>query len=749
MNLTTKALKATDHELKIKGLTLMVGPNGAGKSTLAEALRFLALGYVPALGKRPQDTAALMSGREMSVSLAMDDGRTIRRSIAREAKGYIQGAEASWIRNGKGTEISEEIKRLFGAEDQDAAECLDIREILSATPNQRAARLEALASAGRKTAAQLAEAVARFTIQRLADIGEGRMPEDYMAAMAMVPEKQAEILKACAKMLYSKINDGGLAGALTWANEEKRSAAEGLHRKEQAAQELRIRAVEVPEPAVNELKNLETERQKLDRDYGAAAQAKAGYDAMMRRREAAFDASKETEANLERWEAYVRDELTGKEVKLVAAKALLAKLEAEAPAPPTLETDGRIATLRDSAEEYRREALALKPPAEISVAAEEGALARLKSDLELAKASPWTEVLEVVDHLEKLALAKGAKTMMAQDFQRLRTLAASQAADPKALETAVVVAGMDLVCAREEQTKAKDAARKLVDHRASLLERARESDDEASQRDEQLKDRNASASESWQAAVGQRVSKLAELRRQIDALQQETQSAGQSITRARDRHTAALAAIEALGAEPVQTVAHPSTFEEKLVQVRDRLRKLQEAQAVHQEIQRALAAIDEAKAGAKVFSAVEWALQRQREVEISEAGGPLLSLMGEFLQAAGRTEKPFVRASAGSCAIGWAKVDGSEISVQALSGGEWAVFTAALTTAIIVLRNPPLRLLMVEAGEMDEVTLPQLLAGISAFSDRLTGAIVMTPRAPARRPKDWRVVVCKEEQVAA
>ncbi len=48
---------------------------------------------------------------------------------------------------------------------------------------------------------------------------------------------------------------------------------------------------------------------------------------------------------------------------------------------------------------------------------------------------------------------------------------------------------------------------------------------------------------------------------------------------------------------------------------------------------------------------------------------------------------------------------------------------------------------------MYETTLPQLLAGISAFSDRLSGAIVMTPRAPARKPKGWAVVAYEPEPV--
>lgn len=745
MNLTTKAMKARDHSLSFDGPILAVGPNGAGKTTLAEALRFLALGYVPALGKRLQDTAALMSDREMSVSLTLPDGSSIRRWIARQDKGFAQGAEASWIKNGKPTEIADEIKRLFGAEDVDAAEALDIRELLAATPNQRAARLEALAAAGRKTPKEIAEAVARFTVQRLTDITDERMPADYTKALELVVDRQKEVLLANAKMLLAKVTDGGLAGALTWANEQKRQAQQTVQGKEKAAEELRIRAAEVPEPAAEELRTLEQKRQDLDRSLGGIRQAASGYQARATRRKAAVDALAAARENRDLWDAYMRDEHAGKCKRLQDLRAELAAHQAAEPKPGPAGSDPKIATLRKEAADLRGQALTQQLPDLVSTIEEERAVRDLEETLAEARNSPWAEVLELAQDIEDSMTSKGTKTATAKSIKRLREIARANAKDPKEVKHDLDAAKAKLEAEKKRQSEVLDDVARAKASREQVLAQAKQKDDEAFSRETKLQEAARAAARHYEAARGTWSARWRELQGEIDMLQPETTSAGETAARALERFQAAEKALEAAGPAEAPPATSTQDIEAQIVKVRQDLERMQRAQALHTEIQRAIAAIAEAQAGAKVFSAIEWAIQRQREVEISEAGGPLLTVMGEFLQAAGRAEKPYVRAGAGSCAIGWTKPDGSEISVQALSGGEWAIFAAALTTAILILRNPPVKFLLIEGGEMDETTLPQLLAGVTAFMDRLTGALVMTPRAPGKKPKGWTLIAYRAE----
>ena len=153
---------------------------------------------------------------------------------------------------------------------------------------------------------------------------------------------------------------------------------------------------------------------------------------------------------------------------------------------------------------------------------------------------------------------------------------------------------------------------------------------------------------------------------------------------------------------------------------------LTKAAGARAEFDRIKADLLAAEAAKKVFGAVEFALQRLREQEISEQGGPLVSRMRTFLDAAGlHAAIPYLEAGAGVVSMGWT-ANGRRVPVQTLSGGEWVLFSTALAAAVIALRKPPLRVLLVEAGETDATMLCRLLSGIEAVKEELTAAVVMT-----------------------
>jgi len=226
MKLTTKGIKANDRTIEVEKLNLLGGRNGAGKTTIAQAIQFLAMGYVPSLGKRPVDSAALMQSSEMEVEFTLDDGRTMRRSLARTDKGYAQDAQVSWLKNAKPTEAGKEILKEFGQEELDVAEGLDIRQLLQATPNQRAARIEQLLENAKRPMKEIVDAVARLTVMRLIPrLTEANMPEHVSEAMPMVADRHRAFLYDNAKIINGKIMETGIAGAMAWANDEKRRSA--------------------------------------------------------------------------------------------------------------------------------------------------------------------------------------------------------------------------------------------------------------------------------------------------------------------------------------------------------------------------------------------------------------------------------------------------------------------------------------------------------------------------------------------
>src|SRR5689334_22231750 len=129
MKLKISGFKAHNHAIRLDPLMVLSASNGAGKSAVAESIRFLALGYVPGLGKRPQDSAALLRGASMQVSLELADGRTLGRRLEETPKGYRTQARCSWIDSDRAKTHSEEILHLFGRDEEEVSESLDIRQL--------------------------------------------------------------------------------------------------------------------------------------------------------------------------------------------------------------------------------------------------------------------------------------------------------------------------------------------------------------------------------------------------------------------------------------------------------------------------------------------------------------------------------------------------------------------------------------------------------------------------------------------
>jgi DNA repair exonuclease SbcCD ATPase subunit len=752
MIITTKGIGAHAQHLELGRLTVLVGPNGSGKSKIAEAIRMVALGYIPQLGKRPQDMAALMNGERMSVELILENGQTIRRELQRVDKGFTANAEASWMRAGKPGEVSKAITKLFGQEEQDVAECLDIRELLSATPNQRAARMEQLLASGARTAEEISKDVARLIVMRLAETTEDRMPADYKDALPMIPDGQKAILFEQAEMIKAKIAEAGIAGALTWANLEKRGASDGLKKKEAAADELRKRAAQVPEPDPRDITRLGDGISVLQQDLGAARQASITFNEKTTK-------SKHLKAELEELTRLVANSdkaagdieaIHGKQLRELEKKTAAIQAELDELKPPAQAPTTEIDAQEKKSRELSKKADDIDLPSVPDATTEERAVADFQARIELAEMSEWSEVLLAVQEIEDAAAAKGLKTAMVKPIKRLRELAKKGlGADPQELKHALDVAKQKFEAATKAVEKATAAREKAVESQQALCKEA----DAALTKSRDLR-------KTWLATQAKALAdfevKRSDLRRELASLQnkmsvhKDTLEGHKSERATLDRRVASVNdQLKGLGPIP-KDPARPEPIQEQLEKTKQELQQLIDARATHTEIHLVLDAIEAAKAAAIVFTGIEWALQRQREIEISNAGGPLMRTMAQFLKDADRKETPFIRATQGNCAIGWRTADNKEIQIQALSGGEWVLFAAALTTAVILCRLSQVKILLVEAGETDAHTIDQLLQGIAGAGDEQLTAIVMTPReklGPAA--KGWDIVKVKDQSSVA
>lgn len=758
MRISTKGMKGHDIDLELERLTVLTGPNESGKSTAAEAVRFAAIGYVPALGKRPADTAALVRDGSMSVRLAIDESRTILRTLDRTERGFVQGAQASWLKSAKTTttEASEEIRGLFGAEELDVAECLDIRQLLAATPNQRAARIEQLLAAGQKSPRDLAVAVARWIAMRLADVkDESRMPKDYTKALEMAPEKQVKILDEVGDDLLAKITATGIIGALTWANDEKNRAADGLRKKQAAESELRIRAAEIPEPSQAEIDRLEADRVTIHQDLGAARERGAAAKRAEDARAAAqreFDSSQLQLADAKTIRAGVEERVKQLEdLKAQLAHANRALDEANQ-APPQQPSDNEAQELDKRAQDLNAQLADLTPSfaGVPDVAGQEARVASLEEHIEALAKSPWSEIKKIGQRLSK-SKVDGVKA----DGARLVELAAAALKDePDHLDDMLATAKAALVdfkARAAEISKSNvdkvEKAKRIREEISGLQSRSRKSREDRRQKFE-------TEHEGWRQRVRELTGhKVGIVDRIKEIEEQDRRTLGVLERAAVAVQSGGKRLADILAQEPPAAATGFEDLKKKLDETVARLNTLAHAKATHSEIRHVLDSIETAKAEHAVFSAIEWGLQRQREREISSAEGPLLRILNEFLQAAGRQERAFIRASQGVCVIGWKTPAGHEVPIQTMSGGGWTLFAAGMTAAVVLIRPSILKVLLVEAGETKEI-LPQLLAGIRAIAPPEEAghftAIVMTPHVDEGAVfPDWNVVRLQHEEARA
>ncbi|MGH9462455.1 MAG: hypothetical protein ACRD1X_14660, partial [Vicinamibacteria bacterium] len=584
MRITTKGLKANDQDLELGKLTLVVGPNGSGKSTIARAVQFVALGYVPELGKRPIDTAALMRGSRMSVELDLADGRAVHRTLECLGDRYQTGAEASWLRNAKPTEASKEILGIFGREELDVAECLDVRQLLSATANQRAARIDQLLAAGKKSPADTARAVARFVVWRLIpNLPEDRMPENHLEALPMVAERQVAVLREVAPMLEGKIAELGIAGLITWANEEKRSAAQGLKQKEGAAGELRIRAAEIPEPDEREIQRLQDEQARLREALGALRQANSTYQTKKAQREqlqAALTQVREISSRTNRV-AQDAEAVHGRAIAELREQLTNFKKAAELLQAPEPKDDREALAIEREAEDLLQKSYAVELPTVPKETEEQTKVDTIQLRLDATKGSKWREVLEAVDEIRQ-KLSKTSVKDIAKQLKTLEELARwSMGATPTELRHDLDAAKAALAQAKARIPAAERALEEARAKRDSLTFTAREKRGRAAKLREDLQRAAIEAKNAYEATrrklageISDVEQKIAGNERSLDAARDEKASV--------DRRLASLEDQLRGAGDPGPAPASPETAAAKLQEIDGRLAELLRARATHQ-----------------------------------------------------------------------------------------------------------------------------------------------------------------------
>jgi len=698
-----------------------------------------------------------MRGEELRVEVQLDDGKRFGRALMREEGQLKQHAWCSWMQSAKSKECSAEIMRLFGREDREALHALFIRALMDATANERAIEFEKMLAEGRRSADEIARDVARFVLVRLSKVPETNVPAAFDVLLDMVAEAERAVLEGDAgAMLTAKIRELGVPGAIVWANERKRAADVDASHKVEARKELEARVRALPSARPDEIKALEELRDRLARELGAArerimesarrrdvdrrARGELGQAELLH---AAADKERRAWLGM-RDRAAERKEL---QERLVAIEAELDN--GQAPPPPDR---AKVREIIDRAEAIDNEAAAIVDEQVPMLSEHEAELGRRRAVLEEVRNSPWTRLLKMHDEISSLvrpktkAIAAALEKLLNEMRDTLRTYAKGGLDAVPALEENILHAERAVDAVRQEVATALEGNAAAKKRREDLKAKARVLYQEAAAEE----DRREKVHRAADLEFAQRRRALAQERSSKRFLLGEIERAdgatGTALERAAANLDAKKAVVLQLQSVAVDEPEGVSEIEQRLADVKTKLTSLAGASAARVELERLSRELRRAESEGNVYGAMEWALHQVRAAQISESSGPLLATLETYLTAAGRGETPYVRAGRGVCEIGWRTPAGLDVPIQALSGGEWALFAAGLAASVIILREAPLRVLVVEAGETDGRTLQQLCDGIRGISDGLTCAIVMTPREAT--VDGWTTIALGQEVAA-
>jgi exonuclease SbcC len=87
----------------------------------------------------------------------------------------------------------------------------------------------------------------------------------------------------------------------------------------------------------------------------------------------------------------------------------------------------------------------------------------------------------------------------------------------------------------------------------------------------------------------------------------------------------------------------------------------------------------------------------------------------------------------------WQKSEDVRIPFESLSGGEKIIFSVALISALVILKNPPVKAICIEASEVDTHNLSTLLEAINQMGTEIDNFVVATHVSPSEMITNWTI----------
>lgn len=798
LNIEQIKLDAFKGQVRRYGLTprnLVVGDNGTGKTGLLQAIQFACQGHTN-LGKLDADTAQLAGPRGCTVATELSDGFLWTRTLDVKPDGNSQEIHIGGERRTTKAKSQAMVDAAVG----DFAPMWDVKAFLELSADKRRDFIVDLCAQATKgddgvNANRMLHRIALLTLRDDDLIGPGTVSEflyarhkvenDDDATETMIVELMADKLSnpqraAIDGLLKDIMPDlkGDASAAITAALEHAKSLTNAAKSEAEdgagAALELAQRKSELSEsvPAGDVARLLQAQRDCSDERDGLidriATQRKRDEqiaDAETRR-DALTSNILTLRGRLEQLEADPRDVSAETiEAAQLSIAALQDQLEAENDRLAEFRAHqqalrGKIVEKLDKARAELRKALTWKDEAVEAISAmtrecDNATIARqhLIDLCERHEADVLTQLRGLIVKLSGwLPAANARPDIEAVVAKALKLIDDNQKTDPRLLTVgddtarheATIKRCCDAIETHEKQRAEADKAiadgRKLV----AKFEKQLAEFDAAEAPDDQRAALTQSVADADKAltALKHHAADIDKTRADIDRLGEERKALESRIQTLKDETEQTIDAMEARLAE----------VNESLADCAAKIKAKESYENINRELLAAQERAESRRLRHDMGKIIVKAIKVLREELTRKLTAPVTLLMDRFLAGVGEIksyiELDNAQGKKAVFRIGWERPneDGTtrRTPIEAMSGGENAIFTAALAYGLLMLADPPLKLLMIEAGEISARNLDALLQGVESVSDDIGNALIAAHVPVAgqagSRDAEWQII---------
>lgn len=712
-------------------LTLLTGPNGSGKSAHLQAIQYAIQGDTPA-GATAEAAMGYMGPNGGAVRLDFDGGLTVRRGILRDAKELTLSTDVSisTMPGAAAKATCAEISLRCG----DFAPMHDLGAFLGLSADKRREYL--LALCGAAATAEGFDVLGQIRAEFLRDrqtLSEGEDAALEWLLADLVPIATAALSPADAV--------GKVAERIKARISETKAAAE---RARAAGLEMSARKNTIHVAAVS--------IEELTRRRTQAASEREGMIAQLNRQRGKAGAIE----SLQRTLAHPQTELREAQRELIRLncvafktaeaaewEAEAARLEASA-IPPAWDGSPVDAELRALADETAQVGGRIRA-AEADIHLAECDMRTASAGLVQIAGSAWTRAIQLLKaltdelpaslldgsaayenlfaHLRKMVGGDATAHESSRDAAQARLLTAQGVLDALRLQQADIEARY--AASRKAEYAARAAYTDAAAKSAGYAQDARRLRDAAKRVTDGVRERDRATARLDASCTG-----LAEA---------ITQAEAEIANLTADLSAASMTDLSAAVAEIDSTLAD--------------LDASVESKRTYETLDRELAAmildLDRQMTRHEVAKSMADACRVSRETLMAQLVAPLMNGMTRFLAGTGLPVVPYCRLESDRgkplLELGWVRDGRVRVALPTMSGGECGLFHAALAYALVAIRRPPVRLLMIEAGELDVESLSRLALAVGAVADSLDNAIVAT-HLEVDPGDGWTAIECGERE---